>query len=132
MNEKLQESLSQILDTTLNGVDFLKSELPDVIHQLLMWKMAESLVMCVFGLLMFVFGGLYLWKNIGRGVETDKGFKRTMTHDEDGDLTEWFPLAAVPVLVVIITVCTPLNITWLQIWLAPKVYLIEYAAQLTK
>ncbi len=42
------------------------------------------------------------------------------------------PLAAVFVLWVNFIIAVAINMTWLKIWLAPKLYLIEYAASLVK
>jgi hypothetical protein len=38
---------------------------------------------------------------------------------------------AIPVIMMIVGLCM-INVEWLQIWIAPKVWLIEYAAQLAK
>lgn len=144
MNEQLQEALVEVIEGATGGVQagvsFLSAELPDVIHQLLLWKMVESLVMCTLGLivLLVVINGAL--KHTGAGVKIDKesdtrwgNYKPTLTHDKDGDLSEpkAFGSTGLGLIMLVIVLCT-INITWLKIWLAPKVYLIEYAASLVK
>ena len=55
MNEQLQEALAELLGKANNGIDtagnFLASELPEVIQQLLMWHGVKSLTLCFLVLL---------------------------------------------------------------------------------
>ena len=134
MNDQLQQSLSQILEQAVSGVQagvsLLSAELPDVIHQLLMWKMIESLIWCIGGIVFTVVAIRWLVKNSGRGKEVGYKYKPTLTHDEFGDLAPWLPVTIFPLAALVIIACITINITWLQILIAPKVYLIEYAASL--
>ena len=134
INDQLQQSLSQILDQAVSGVQagvsLLSAELPDVIHQLLLWKMIESLIWCVVGLIFTVVSIHWLVKNSGRGKKEGSHFRPTLTHDETGDIAPWIPVSILPLVVIVIVASFTINITWLQILIAPKVYLIEYAASL--
>ena len=134
MNDQLQQSLSQILDQAVSGaqagVSLLSAELPDVIHQLLMWKMIESLIWCIGGIVFTVVAIRWFVKNSGRGKEVGYKYKPTLTHDELGGLAPWIPATAFTLAALAIIACNIINITWLQILIAPKVYLIEYAASL--
>ena len=136
MNEQLQQALAQVIekatDGVQSGVSFLSAELPDVIHQLLMWKMVESLIWCVVGIFFTVGAIRLIAKNSGRGKEDDRKYKATLTHDERGDIAPWSPILIVPLLTIVVIASSTINITWLQILIAPKVYLIEYAASLVK
>jgi hypothetical protein len=136
MNDQLQQALSQILEQTVSGVQagvtLLSAELPDVIHQLLMWKMIESLIWCVVGILFTVGSIRWISKNSGKGKEEGRNYKATLTHDERGDIAPWSPILIVPLVIIVAIACFTINITWLQILIAPKVYLIEYAASLIK
>ena len=136
MNDQLQQSLSQILDQAVSGVQagvsLLSAELPDVIHQLLMWKMIESLILCAGGIIFTVGAIRWFAKNSGRGKEVGTKYKATLTHDEQGVIAPWIPILIFPLIFMISIASITINITWLKIWLAPKVYLIEYAASLVK
>lgn len=134
MNEQLQQSLSQILEQAVSGVQagvsLLSAELPDVIHQLLMWKMIESLIWCIGGVAFTVIAIRWFLKFVGKGKELDAKYKATLTHDEQGNLAEWSPVSLIPLVIIVLIAMNTINITWLQILIAPKVYLIEYAANL--
>ena len=142
MNDQLQQSLSQFLDQAVSGaqagVSLLSAELPDVIHQLLMWKMVESLVMCIAGITLVSVMTYILIKYSGVGAKindsdsSNRNHQVTLTHDANGDIAPWIPLLIFPLVFMIGIAIITINITWLNIWLAPKVYLIEYAASLVK
>ena len=130
MNEQLQQALASILGKTMQGVEagvsFLSTEIPDVIHQLLVWKMyyagLESIAL-IFGLIAF--------------YKFCKFYEKT-----EGDFFKEYGTATPPAIIIFIVggiysllSCAQLflNIaTMFKIWLAPKIYLIEYAASLAK
>lgn len=134
INDQLQQSLSQILDQAVSGVQagvsLISAELPDVIHQLLLWKMIESLIWCVVGVVFTVVAIRWFVKSSGRGQEDGRKYKPTLTHDEFGDIAPWIPVSILPLLAIVAIAHSTINITWLQILIAPKVYLIEHAASL--
>lgn len=136
MNEQLQQALAQVIekatDGVQSGVSFLSAELPDVIHQLLMWKMIESLILCAGGIIFTVGAIRWFAKNSGIGKEVGTKYKATLTHDERGDIAPWIPVLIIPLVSIVVIASITINITWLKIWIAPKVYLIEYAASLVK
>lgn len=116
MNDELQKALAAMLSKTTSaveaGVGFLQAELPEVIQQLLMWHMVKSAVFFTIALSAFMFCAWAL--------------KRCWDNDE-------FDAMCFALIGAIVTFTVALcNITWLQILLAPKVYLIEYAASLAK
>ena len=151
MNEQLQQALLAILNKAMSGVEagvsFLSAEIPDVIHQLLMWKMVSSGV----GLLLILFSVAILTRMAVRGVriitrhsvasstyirntgEIEKQARATMD-----DLSPKLPVAIFSIAgclvswLVLLIGGIPLGFVMLKIWLAPKIYLIEYAASLTK
>ncbi|MCZ8935615.1 hypothetical protein OM264_23890, partial [Escherichia albertii] len=60
-------------------------------------------------------------------------YKPTMIWESNGEISFLIlPLAAVFVLWVNFIIAVAINMTWLKTWLAPKLYLIEYAASLVK
>ena len=54
MNEQLQDALANLLSKTISGIDagvaFMQAELPDVIMQLLTWKLSISAIAALFSL----------------------------------------------------------------------------------
>jgi hypothetical protein len=124
MNEQLQNVLTDLIVTATAAKDFVLSELPDVINQLLMWKMIESIIYTFIGVAMLGCIAAYwlvLYKHWDRWKEIGS----------DPEFAFFFP-GGVATLLLFVGACFVINITWLQILIAPKVYLIEYAASLAK
>jgi len=122
MNEQLQQALATIIGKTMQGVDssisFLSAEIPDVIHQLLVFKLAQACVLLVMAIIYLIAWSVFSY--------------RSFKHDwhEGIQMVTVFAGGAVAV-----TSAISLFINGgvaLQIWLAPKIYLIEYAASLAK
>jgi hypothetical protein len=133
MNEQLQQALAAILNKTMAGVEagasFLQAELPDVIQQLLAWKLAEALCGAAAGALIVC---LFLF--------CLRQLKALTKKEEEGNRISEGAI----VITMISTFVTGMAALGgvlliyfklkdaLQIWIAPKIYLIEYAASLAK
>lgn len=146
MNEQLQNALALILQKAVTGVEegvsFLSAELPDVAHQLLMWNMVHSILLSVLGVLVFI-PSYYIFKYLNRvSSEARKAYldgEEWTRYVSGGKLTSFeydIKVSIAPRAVVIssttILSCFLLNLTWLKILIAPKLYLIEYATTLVK
>ena len=122
MNDELQKALSEIINKTLKGVDagvsFLQQELPEVIQQLLIWHAVESALLC---LTLFLASLLCAW-----------GAKKIWVFGKaEGCGAEGFAL--IPGAIGVAFAAFAINTTtWLKILIAPKLYLVEYAASLIK
>lgn len=130
-NSVLEKSVSMLIEKAMSGVDtatsFLAAEIPDVVQQLLLWNMVKSGAACAFGLLLIV-----LWI-----IAEVKTFKICKEHDEKHRYDSWFEvyyltIGSIVRLLLLAVVYYSINLTWLQIWIAPKVWLIEYAAKMMK
>ncbi|MBS3892294.1 hypothetical protein [Serratia marcescens] len=101
------------------AVDFSKAQLPDVIHQLMLWKaVSYSLSICTYLLLLAACAFL-----IRKGV---------VLLQRDSNSGPGFALMLVPsvfAVFIFIFLCVRVGYA-IQLWLAPKVWLIEYAAEL--
>lgn len=142
MNEQAQKVLIDLLNRAISGIDkaveFSQAKIPDVIHQLLMWNFVESLMMTIIAIAtiypFFVFSRRQFKRII---INSDSGYgreyKTTMIYDRDGDVN---PLSLVYGIVSVfystVVIIVILDLTWLKIWIAPKLYLLEYAASLVK
>lgn len=126
MTEKTLTVLEQTLVDTINttkagvsqGLDFAQKQIPDVIEQLLMWKFTESLISFIMGislLLGSVWSMIYAFKKFKSG---------------NWDL-EASPLGMILILPFLISFVY-IDLTWLKIWIAPKLFLLEYVAKLIK
>lgn len=127
----MQESLTQLITKSVQGVDsgvkFLSEQLPDVAQQLLMYKMVQSCVIAfVCFVLLVVLNVWFLNKHI-----KDKSFFRDGQEGlADRGVFSWFSVVCFDIVVVSVFVVYVSQA--LQIYLAPKIFLIEYAAQLFK
>lgn len=130
MNDQLQKVLADIITRVTSGADaaiqFGKEQIPEVLKQLLIWNFTFSFLIwfsatsIIVGYIIWMLTKFRWWfKN-----------QRSTTTEQD---------AAVTVLTVIWGIITFImifvfwcNLDWLKIWVAPKLYLLEYAASLIK
>ncbi|HFT9412923.1 TPA: hypothetical protein ACGS6Z_004274 [Escherichia coli] len=149
MQEEANKILVDLLKKASDGIDsaiaFSQAQIPDVVHQLLVWNMVDSLIKTLIAIstipLVFWFMKKQYQKvEIGifdnEGWSWEKGnpkYKPTMIWESNGRLSGFvLPLVAVFILWFSFIISVVANMTWLKIWLAPKLYLIEYAASLIK
>lgn len=139
MNEQLQGAVAQILERAISGIDssveFMQSELPDVIEQLLLWYAVKGVIYAFVGVLflipMILFINAYLKQDIKGAKESS--FWVDYWPSSGNALGMWascvgfvcFFMALFGSITAFISISTPL-----QIWIAPKIWLMEYAAKL--
>lgn len=149
MNEQANKILVELLQKAANGIDaavsFSQAQIPEVVHQLLVWNLVHSLIMTLIAIstipLIFWFVKRQCQKvEIGKfgneGYSWDRGnpkYSPTMVWDSKGELSLLIvPGAAVLCFWGLWVIAVVTKMTWLKIWLAPKLYLLEYAASLIK
>lgn len=149
----LNDALVQIIQSTQGavekGIGFLSEQIPDVVQQLLLWKFVESLVWGSVGILILVLVGFFLLAATKPAeliqptppVEGDRYYRKpreeykdTFWRDSNGKLEETIMIPiGTSVVGIIIAFFFLMNLTTaLQIYVAPKVFLIEYASHLVK
>lgn len=125
MNEQANKILADLLQKASNGIDaavsFSQAQVPDVIHQLLVWNAVSSLMFQAIAILM-VMGFLLTVKKAWEIAEGHSG----------ADFFAFLYIVCGALASIIMFVGFWFNFDWLKIWLAPKLYLIEYAATLIK
>ncbi len=128
MNEQLQKALADLIGKASNGIDasvsFLSAEIPDVIHQLLMWYAVKGALFTLFGVIICIAWGL-----------AEKPAYRAIKENcyVGGDVAFFYLFIGSAVRLLLFLLASHLvNLDWLQIWIAPKIWLIEYASQLAK
>lgn len=160
MNEQLQTALAEMLGKANSGIDagasFLQAQLPDVIQQLLVWNFTKSLIIgaacsvaAIIGLILAVrLGTKYAKQSRKRGLAWDKynhmsasdvemdvrrAAREEYQQTPDGDPADLVVAIAGGVAgAVLVAPAAMQSLKAFQIWLAPKIYLIEYAASLAK
>lgn len=125
MNEQANKILIDLLQKAATGVDaavsFSQAQVPDIIRQLMVWK-AAAYGMRIFFMSLFLLGCIWLFR---RALQWYESYEK----EHLGLFSLIFSGVAGPILVIGVLV----NISnAVQLWLAPKIWLIEYTAQLLK
>ena len=138
----LNTALLEVINSVLSAKEFLVDEIPEVVGQLLAWKVAEN------GISIASFM-LSCWCCLLVSRKFIKGFKDLQSSKLPSDDPNFVPtndpkeimmtgtgiISAVWGLINIITffdVFIPSSKNIIMIWVAPKVYLIEYVAEMVK
>jgi hypothetical protein len=123
MNETIENAVQQLITRALDGVDttvaFLDAELPEYITQLLLWYGIRSGLMCIMWTIFMFASVTFLVRSCRSDWET-----RDMTFENGGQLMLSIAFFFFSWLFW--------SLTWLKIWIAPKVWLLEYAGNLVK
>lgn len=118
MNEQLEQAvvalINKAVETADTASDFIVGEAPVVVEQLLLWHGVSSILWCITGFL-FSLVIFFVWK---RSVDVIK--------EADDRFLYTLIMAAAGVSSSFILV----DFEWLKILIAPKVWLIEYAAKI--
>lgn len=128
MNEKLQNQLAEVIKKAVeageNVVDFAQKQVPDVVEQLLKWKMAEALFFSVLGMALIAI-------SVRAAVIVLKESKRPFNDRADEVIAIATACGIVSGIVGIIVFAFNF-LTVIQVAVAPKIFLLEYAAKLIK
>ena len=130
MNNELETQLAAILTKTVEAAgeakEFILAELPDVIQQLLLYNLSMSLGKFTIILLAIIVVAYHTRWSMKQDCKSMKNWY----FDKCGNLLPsvlWLILPAIFLPSFLFG-----NLLWVKIWLAPKVYLIEYTANLIK
>lgn len=136
MSNELDAVVAKLLLDSAESVSeakaFVLSELPDVIQQLLVWHATRSVLLTMLGLFILLTPIMLIWKYGGKGEPMPNSlgeyYADTLTHDYQGKLDlDCLLWLALPISLTTLAGILLINIDWLQIWIAPKLYIIEYA-----
>lgn len=124
--EFAKEALDKLLSIATKAGEIAMREIPPTLEQLLQWKLAQNLLLiifCIIGL-----GAIYKYLQFTKKIDFDKG-------PEDvpsviiligGGVATFFTVFGIIAIL-------PKSINnVLQIWLAPRIYLIEYLREFVK
>ena len=144
MKEELQTALADLISKTLQGVDaskdFLTAEIPDVINQLMMWHGAYSFIVCFMMFLILVvlaYINIKVFRVLKYASSRPEEAKKLPSFITNYDRTrvDWvglFPICLINLFAFVPFIVILENLDWLQVWIAPKVWLIEYMGRLVK
>lgn len=137
-SDALQNAAANVLMTALHaaeaGGEWLKGQIPDVLHQLLVWSAAQdgfNMVLCA--ALVVACLKFFLWQKATCAKEkaTYGEFDYFDMESPDGQPLWLFACLLAIVLMVVGGICFVNSAEdLLEIWLAPKVWLLDYAHHL--
>ncbi len=129
----LKETANNLLVSIISGatqaVDFLKGEIPLVIKELLLFNAVMLWAAVILGLGLVIFAIIWLIRGLKKAQEINKGLRGLDTKDGP------YIIAILPALGASVTglVFFFCNIAGaLKLTLAPRIWLIEYAADLVR
>ena len=143
MNEQLETQLVEILQSVSTSVgdakEFIIAELPDVVQQVLSWYTVLSVVENILAILLLIVIG-YMIRNMilkPKSMNTANLVQRLsfMKNHYAENRIEYSPAVLLVIAVtfgLFLVAMSKLNIVFLKILIAPKLWLIEYAATLGK
>lgn len=130
MNDQLQKVLADIITRVTSGADaaiqFGKEQIPEVLKQLLIWNFTFSFLIWFSATAVIV--GYIIWM-LTKFRWWFKNQKSTTTEQDAAVITITVIWGFVSFIMIFVFWC---NLDWLKIWVAPKLYLLEYAASLIK
>ncbi len=113
--------LKLLADSLEQGKEFVLTQAPEVVQQLILWKRAEHTAWVCMGLV-----GMVVMYFVGR-----RCYAWLVENNRRGEPGEWPCLLGIPSAALLFLGLLLFNIApCLQVWLAPKVYLLEYLAKL--
>lgn len=122
LKDKASDVLLSMIDVTVKSmsdvIEFGKQQIPEVIHQLLLWQLTSSVLWIIVGVVLAILG-VWWCRLVNKWVRKDA--ENTPAHIGTA------LLFAISAWVIIAN-----SLDALQIWVAPKVYLIQYAASLAR
>ena len=120
--------LREVTNTAADAKEFVLSELPDVVSQVIMWYGVYNFIEFLLGLslLLIVF---FTNKKVYYNKTDDETWFQSLNPDEQFVALLPGPFASTIMAGIGILY---INLQWLKIWIAPKLWLIEYTASLVK
>lgn len=130
MNDQLQKVLADIITRVTSGADaaiqFGKEQIPEVLKQLLIWNFTFSFLIWFSATAIIV--GYIIWM-LTKFRWWFKNQRNTTTEQDAAITTVTIIWGIITFIMIFVFWC---NLDWLKIWVAPKLYLLEYAASLIK
>ncbi len=128
--EEAEKILKFIADSLIETKDFALSEAPELIQQLILWKRVQSLATIGLFLIIALFLlilGRFMWSK-----------SKTLSDEGDSSVPSDKELEQIfsGIVHIFSIICFSISFTnffnSLQIWLAPKIYVLEYCVNMLK
>ena len=126
MNQEMEKAVIELIKGAVANAEqakqFILSETPEFVQQLLLWKAMTSVLLCLIGVAL---AALAVWYR-----RNTKGLLEEAESESEKSNISFVRTLVLCGIVFLSVFVVFENMEWLQIWIAPKVYLVEYAASL--
>lgn len=135
MNDQLQAELSKFISTLHSGTEFITGQMPDVLSQLLFWHGIKSFIgfsiFIIFTIACYVLTNI-LRRNSKKWEAKEK--ERRESCNLQFDPVPYVAMWAIPLFLttIIFFIFITKLLIWLQIWLTPKAWLVDYITKLAR
>lgn len=125
LNNKLIEALTASMETIGDIKDFTIEQAPEVLQQALVWY-------GVYYFILFIVALVLLGLSIKFGIQWGSYIKNYKATSYSDDTQLWNSLGLLGTSIFMLTgILLMINLQWLQIWIAPKLWLLEWLKGLT-
>lgn len=141
MNDQMQNALAQLIEKANSGIDasvgFLSQEIPDVIHQLIVYKIFESSISAVISAVIAAISFFVVFKFIVDYNKAESGGQSNWAHDgsryNPATMIGCFSFVVCGMSFFVFSLVFVNRAFYAaKIYFAPKIWLIEYASSLAK
>lgn len=126
-NKLLVDSMQRLINSTADATNFLVGEIPAFLHEIVVYYAVYYLILFTTGIGMLLFL-LWIWKRYA-GAKVGQW---TLSHNHEGNLDVHVLISAIFSSIWIYFALDLINLMWLKVMLAPKLFLIELALSLVK
>ena len=144
MEEQLKEALSTLMAAAASASEFVAAQVPEVVHQAMVWYATKSLALWLLGVAALIavialdrkvyklFKSHYEELNSNLASTGFNYHPVEMWHEEAFVVGYLLIGSLIRICLYVPVVALLSNVEWLMIWLAPKLWLMEKAAELIK
>ena len=139
LDQTLADLIISSINTASQAKEFIISQTPEVIQQTLLWYGLYNFILFIISfviLFLSIFISYKINKKITKDFDNGEPWTRYEnkldSHSTSGTydfIKVW--IVSIPII-GIITFIVMVNLEWLKIWVAPKLWLIEFASNLVK
>ena len=129
LDQALADILLQASESMGKATEFALAEMPDIVQQALLWYGVYNLIICVAGIITGIIYYLCL-RTVLRDFE-NQGTTIGKLHCYTEGIY-FIPVGVAATVASFTILMETINLVWLKIWIAPKVWMIEYAASMVK
>lgn len=131
----------EIVNSALKGLlteagklkDFTIEQLPDVVTQFLQWRFYMHLAECILPTILLAIISYCVYRGYKYGMSASKDYEKgTVFYANEGYCVGFWIMAPFSYAFGLLVFFVNINLKWLQIFIAPKIYLIEYVVSIAK